>query len=772
MKILSRFLMLALLIAVLGLAGCGDDGSDGAAGLSAYEIAVNNGFTGTEQEWLDSMEAATAAVEPESCATCHDGESPRSGDAHQAAYDELFQQDVVVVTNVAYANDGTNDIVTFDMTKNGAPFYFTEADSLSIVFPEYIAASAPFELGAPGFNYSLAGTITNPGGTCTSTKAQGAKGDLSGLDGVVVVYGNDELVMADPVAHLSLARYPFAAIQELNTVSYASAANVTGCEKCHTTPYFKHGYISGAVGAGTDFLTCKACHLDDLDGGHEDWQYMVDDPMGWATGAAATADYSYKKNLMNDVHMSHAMEFPYPQSMANCATCHEGKLTQTLSDANFTLETCKSCHPVTGGTDTADADGDFAVDTRDLALSNLITLEASGFGHNSVDLTDPTQNCNLCHFDGGIGPVFSDIHTGYDAQIYADVAGAKYADAITVSIDTVDFDDTTNVMTIDVTAAGTAAGVDSADIIPTLMVGLYGWDTKDFIVGPHERDADRNRFLEWGIGDDANPRVTGTVVSPGVWQFTADLTMWADLIADGTVKRAEVAIMPDLDDAAGNQVALNAVSETFDLADNAFDAAFYDAIVDPMKCNNCHDALATTFHSPDRGGSVVVCRMCHITRSGGSHLEGQSRSIDSYVHAVHSFQPFDVDSVDFTDPVEEKHFEEHIGFLFPDFAAINCKACHNDGAFNVPDQSKSMPGLLSATDELSGRTVCGDPEIVTGPAARACGGRHCAVKINEDAAGDLASFNAHIKTFGYRVENDDDDTVLNSIIETIMSIFN
>lgn len=46
--------------------------------------------------------------------------------------------------------------------------------------------------------------------------------------------------------------------------------------------------------------------------------------------------YAYPTTLMNDVHMSHAREFPYPQSMANCATCHEGKLDTILADANFT----------------------------------------------------------------------------------------------------------------------------------------------------------------------------------------------------------------------------------------------------------------------------------------------------------------------------------------------------------------------------------------------------------------------------------------------------
>jgi hypothetical protein len=39
-----------------GSGGGGGDGTPGAPGLSAYEIAVQNGFVGTEQEWLDSLQ--------------------------------------------------------------------------------------------------------------------------------------------------------------------------------------------------------------------------------------------------------------------------------------------------------------------------------------------------------------------------------------------------------------------------------------------------------------------------------------------------------------------------------------------------------------------------------------------------------------------------------------------------------------------------------------------------------------------------------------------
>lgn len=39
----------------------GEDGKDGANGLSAYEIAKKNGYTGTEKEWLASLKGATGA---------------------------------------------------------------------------------------------------------------------------------------------------------------------------------------------------------------------------------------------------------------------------------------------------------------------------------------------------------------------------------------------------------------------------------------------------------------------------------------------------------------------------------------------------------------------------------------------------------------------------------------------------------------------------------------------------------------------------------------
>jgi OmcA/MtrC family decaheme c-type cytochrome len=223
-------------------------------------------------------------------------------------------------------------------------------------------------------------------------------------------------------------------------------------------------------------------------------------------------------------------------------------------------------------------------------------------------------------------------------------------------------------------------------------------------------------------------------------------------------------------------LAINSPSRTFDLAANAFVDDFYSPIVKVTDgCNNCHDALATTFHTPDHGsGNVVVCRMCHITKSGGSHLEVQSRSIDSYIHAIHAFQGFDIGDINFADPVQALHYEEHVTFPFPTHANTNCESCHVEGMYNVPDQSKSLPGLLSATDVLSGteRSLPDMPSYVTGPASRACGGCHRAVLINEDKAGELVSLMQHTKQGGYLIEaGEDPSSTLAAVIDGIMALF-
>ena len=71
--------------------------------------------------------------------------------------------------------------------------------------------------------------------------------------------------------------------------------------------------------------------------------------------------------------------------------------------------------------------------------------------------------------------------------------------------------------------------------------------------------------------------------------------------------------------------------------------------------------------------------MCHITKSGGSHLEMQSRSIDSYVHAIHSGQAFDVADIDFKDPVQALKYEHHISMPYPTHAIDELRVLPREG---------------------------------------------------------------------------------------------
>jgi len=430
-----------------------------------------------------------------------------------------------------------------------------------------------------------------------------------------------------------------------------------------------------------------------------------------------------------------------------------------LTDANYKLETCKSCHPVTepeGGTEPHRAP----------------SLEA--IMPHSIDI----GVCNNCHKEGGLAPQFKEVMTGYDPIIYADTSGTKWSEVFTASVDDASLEG--NILTIKFSAKKNAdiTTLSAADIVPTVMVGLYGYDTKDFIVAAHGRDEDRNRLLEYAVdGETVNPRFTTISAADGNWEVTADLSMWADMIADGKIKRAEISVQPALSNSEGEIVALNAPSRTFDLIANDFDDDFYSDIIDINGCNKCHDALATTFHSGSRGGNIKVCRTCHVGLSGASHLEMQSRSIDSYVHAIHSFQAFDIGDVNFLDPVEAMRYDLHIEHVFPNFTIKNCEACHNESMFEVPDQSKSMPGLLSASDKIEtwDRNIGDVPAYVSGPASRACGACHRAHFINEDEAGELVSFNQHTKQGGYLIEGGTDDMeiddILMTVIDYIMALF-
>ncbi len=103
------------------------------------------------------------------------------------------------------------------------------------------------------------------------------------------------------------------------------------------------------------------------------------------------------------------------------------------------------------------------------------------------------------------------------------------------------------------------------------------------------------------------------------------------------------------------------------------------------------------------------------------------------------------------DDVERQTYAHHIASTFPRFTIQNCESCHVSAMYGVPDQSKSMPGVLSGSDAVAGRSIAAIPAAVTGPAVRSCGGCHRAQAINADEAGKLQVLISHWQTNGMYV---------------------
>ncbi|HSN52303.1 MAG TPA: hypothetical protein VLS87_07215 [Woeseiaceae bacterium] len=815
-------------VVAFGFAGCeGDDGAAGPPGPTGPAGPAgadgNDGADGT-----DATADPLAAAKVESCSTCHRG----AGQLHQDFYDLAYNDEsriVLTIDSVSSADNGngtftvtTNFSITFDGLPYVDTFNLSGLEQKRFYAVQHFAATQEYlnscTMGVFVANdpanglYSVQDVDCGYAPEVSNAQVYGYVADGPLFERPTVgseISEGTHVALYDDVSNAALA---FGTAQATDGAAYVSAANASGCEKCHGTPYLKHGYRAATVTGIPDFAACKVCHFDDRSGGHEDWQYMVDDPLNWATdgltAAVVEARYAYTANVMNDTHMSHAMEFPYPQSMQNCATCHEGKLDVVLADASFTAETCLSCHPADGvGARPGD---DYEQPNRAPALAYLWEQAQVATFHNTGLV------CSDCHSATGVGSQFTAYHTGYDVNI-TDENGVRYADAYTVSIDAVSYDAVSGLITVDFSASDPA-------VVPELYLSFYGWDSKNFIAAGHERDGNpvctgfrpgcQMEYVPESSGGNANPIFTEDAASvPGNWKVTADPSLWQltktddipTMIADGVVRRVEVMLAPTLNLAdlatpgPDLDVVLTGVSETLNLVTGLTEDDYFkgvNAAVSTEKCNVCHDALASSFHSESgRGGDgIELCKNCHNVTYAGSHLEVTSRSIDSYVHAIHSFQDFDPgDTFETFDPVFAKRYDQHIKHVFPNFTIRNCEACHTDASFgNVPDQSASMPSLLSSSDTIatwyeiveglnftdpavedpSGRNIGTIPSYVTGAASRACGGCHRARFIRDDAAGALASWNAHTEAFGTLVENSEpDDAILYGVIDKIMSLF-
>ena len=123
----------------------GKDGTDGKDGLSAYEIALKNGFVGAESEWLDALKGKDGI----------DGNSPEvSGFATKEYVDERLSEILVILENLPTANTVTLFSYGNDVPEKYGSTIFTIYQNGIQDLSSYIRNNKPFCSAANGYALS------------------------------------------------------------------------------------------------------------------------------------------------------------------------------------------------------------------------------------------------------------------------------------------------------------------------------------------------------------------------------------------------------------------------------------------------------------------------------------------------------------------------------------------------------------------------------------------------------------------------------------------
>ncbi|MCD8554468.1 hypothetical protein [Seleniivibrio sp.] len=771
-------LMLAFTCAFM-LVGCGDDGSDGKNGV--------DGSDGT-----DATLPKVSSVEQ--CSTCHNDIEG----THYTAQGETEGDLQVSGTPTIVNNEGILEI-HFKITHlDGKPY--TEG---------FVNATNGYNANLYAAHLTATGWVNYAGGTNGSTtisttnrtthvysapgaayidETDAANGDyVAKYADTTVASVSTALDYADLFAN-KLNRFVFYSRVYAHDTNGDGVVNTSDQQSTinlviDTTPDGLGSMSGGTPAFSRDFVgqeACFKCHNDKTGiahGGRNDVRYCE---VCHNTSAFGVSNPKLDlPALVHGIHNSHEMgedgfewdtdefiKIGYPQSMANCVTCHNStpRYTAVTNTSYFTYDTCMTCH---SGWDSF---GDAVVPSF----------------HNSMTAanTDPTScnDSNTCH--GGAAPdrTFSDLHGELEKQRSTDVAYS--IDSITFNADKSTtvvwgaFHDTDGdgVKDVDETVidVSKAAATTDGDLLflqtykerivdglaksdgVRILVGYYGQGSDDVVVYD-EVTSDTIKTAGTDATKSGYTTYAGGVATTKVVPTAANLTNLTKYnVSKGIVGIIGIPWKFNEDDDTYSNVYVKSVTSQFNTDNTAANtaAAARKAVIDYTQgCYDCHgekvgiaihgfdepSAEAHGFDEPSaeaRGytaiGNVDACRICHVPSVAAGHYPQQSRSIDSYLHAIHVGQP--------TFASYGSHTIE-----YPQNIA-NCQKCHVAGAYEVPDQTKSLGGIVAASE--GGTTA---DQAVYGPAAVACGGCHKGAAIAAGNSGEVASLNTHFKTFGYKV---------------------
>lgn len=613
----------------LGLAGCeGDDGSDGtngtdgatgAAGQACWDLN-NNGVGDLPDEDLngdgvvdvDDCSGTSASVVPfESCAVCHDdGSFAAAADAHALP-------PIETVSNIAFAVNGADLDVTFDLEADGVPA--TNYDSMQRGYRTDGLTRTDI-CGAPGFGQPGFGAPCDPA-QITLTNNGGGNYTITVLGGAAAAATDNRYLFRVGAGSDRDTRVYFyddfpATPVEIEPLVVSAAA----CNACHGPERLSdvHGGYYPAADGGEP---CVTCH------GVDTVPSLGQVAHGYHTGVATWED------------PVEAIEITFPTYMNNCSVCHAEAAELTAANSMpVEADACFSCH---GSTATMfEPDDPLYV----------------GFHENFTD------NCETCHVAGGIASsvlVVTDSHNGlttprsgviWDGLDTSVTEGARIDWTITGVADdgtnlTITWQANYDGVGVDPcnAAAGPGAPVFFADGNGNLSILRNYAQGEDFILGTRD---DRAGQPGGDVDvDDTNTTCASNVATTVVPVETTD-AMYGRVAIQGKPRLPS----PDPADADG-LMQVRAFTPTYDWVVGAGGAApARRAVADSGLCLNCHVGSLYQ-HGGNRVDNVDMCYLCHNPAANDEYVRvdtfgvdaseaydgraGQAFGIKEMVHAVH-----------------------------------------------------------------------------------------------------------------------------------------
>lgn len=622
MKKLFFYVLIAFVALTFGLVGC-DDGDDGSDGASAYEIAVENGFEGTEEEWLESLQGDPAPVtaEPESCAVCH-----ASVEAAHAA------TDVAAVGPVTTTIQNNSLILEFDVTVDGMPRpdfvlrrvyvnYVNSANLGDTITPFIRTQLYRDGRDVPGTGVSLSSTI---GGTYTVTIADGPgeSGDLDDTDRFYddgVIEDGTYLVQLQTDPDLSSERP--VAIASNGTRQLRDLVTEDGCVDCHGSfPAWSEKFRHYAV-IGPD---CQICHSRET----RSTAFISRDELG----EFVITDEVFGTNIteyIHGIHNSHNMpggvyyrtdepdesatvedrySIGYPSDMINCAICHVDdsdsggtNRVELAVSAPVSYYLCMSCHNNWDGY--VDSNGE------------PIMVGTIGSIHRPLTINNDCMSSS-CHGVPGRSEA-ADFHNTFEDDAYYRGRNVSFENATNVGfqVDNVAILGTDLAVTWSATEGNPPVAVDpcNTDVAlgPTFqalrgyLAYAKGDDWVNEFVGssPGQPDGRTEFFPDEAV----NTTCEGNVATTTGFVLDEDALVYASKITLGVGGKPERLFTED-DVNEAIPIRVSSVTYEFDLEGNPVTPR-RDAVA-TAKCLGCHQGTLYE-HGGDRVDNEQLCVLCH-----------------------------------------------------------------------------------------------------------------------------------------------------------------